>query len=88
MMRTPRFFLAAALLLFAVGCTAYDETASQMEFERLRTYPVAPQGDRILPDHGSGAGADEGSQFSLGAPKATSAASGSAAFRSGKVRGR
>ncbi len=80
MMRAPRRYLAAALLLLAVGCTAYDETASQSEFERLRKYPVAPQADRILPDHGSGAAADEGHQLSRGAPK-----SPSAAFRTGKA---
>ena len=85
MMRTPRRFLAAGLLLLAVGCTTYDETASQLEFERLRTYPVAPQAERILPDHGGGAAADEGHQFSLGAPKSPSTASRLAAFRSGKA---
>ena len=83
MMQSPRRWLAAALLLLTVGCTAYDETASQSEFERLRSYPVAPQGDRILPDHGGGASADGDQQFSLGAPK-----SPSAAFRTGKAPGR
>jgi len=83
MSRTAVRIIAAALLLLAVGCTAVDETASQMEFERLRTSPVTPRADRILPDHGSGAAADEGHQFSLGAPK-----SASAAFRSGKARSR
>jgi hypothetical protein len=79
MMQASRRFLAAALLLFAVGCTAYDETAAQSEFERLRKYPVSPQADRILPDHGSGAAADEGHQYSK---------SPSAAFRTGKAQGR
>ncbi len=83
MMRTPRRFLAGTLFLLMVGCTAYDETAAQSEFERLRTYPVAPQADRILPDHGRGAAADEGHQLSLGAPK-----SPSPTFRTGKAPGR
>ena len=76
MNRIPGRLLIAALLLLTVGCTAYDETAAQSEFERLRKYPVAPQADRLLPDHGSGAAADEGHQLSK---------SPSAAFRTGKA---
>ncbi len=85
MMRTPRRFLAGTLLLVMVGCTAYDETAAQSEFERLRTYPVAPQADHILPDHGSGVAGSEGHQFSLGDPKSASATSWSATLRTGKA---
>ena len=53
MNRTQRHLIAAGLLLLGVGCAGYDDRTEQSEFEKLRKYPLAPQGDRILPNFGS-----------------------------------
>jgi hypothetical protein len=50
---TQRHFIAAGLLLIGVGCASYDDSKEQSEFEKLRKYPISPQGDRILPNFGS-----------------------------------
>jgi hypothetical protein len=50
---TQRHLIAAGLLLLGVGCASYDDTTEQSEFEKLRKYPISPQGDRILPNFGS-----------------------------------
>jgi len=47
-----RHLFAAGVLLLGVGCAGYDDRAEQSEFEKLRKYPIAPQGDRILPNLG------------------------------------
>ena len=56
---TPRYLLVVALLLLSVGCAGYDDRAEQSEFERLRKYPIAPQGDRMLPDFGTEPSSDD-----------------------------
>jgi len=59
MILIKRHLIAASLLLLGVGCAGYDDSAEQSEFERLRTYPISPQGDRILPDYGSEPASEE-----------------------------
>jgi hypothetical protein len=53
MNRIQRHLIAAGLLLLGVGCASYDDRTEQSEFEKLRKYPISPQGDRILPNFGS-----------------------------------
>jgi len=65
MIRTTRNFLFAGSLLFGVGCAGIDDREEQSEFEKLRKYPVAPQGDRILPTFEKDFGGEEAQRFAF-----------------------
>jgi hypothetical protein len=62
---SQRHFIVAALLLLGIGCAGYDDSREQSEFEKLRTYPSNPQGDRILPAFDSEPSSEESLRFAF-----------------------
>ncbi len=63
MIQTCRRLFAAALLLFCAGCAGFDDSREQSEFEKLRTYPNTPEGERLLPSFDSRPATDEDLPF-------------------------
>jgi hypothetical protein len=65
MIRTILSFLVAGILLFGVGCAGIDDREEQSEFEKLRKYPVSPQGDRTLPAFEKDPDGEEAQRFAF-----------------------
>jgi hypothetical protein len=52
-MKRSTLLLLVAGLLWLSGCAAPGSDRAQLEFERLREHPAAPDEDRFLPDFGT-----------------------------------